>query len=348
MKKLFLYLSIGITILAIPITVFVAGKNSEVRKRAAPATTLSLVPSSLTRKAGETFSLEVKIDTASNQVGIIQLKILYDPAYLEAQDITNGPLAPSIRVSKKIDPNGQVSITVGAKDNTHPITGIGTIAVLTMKAVASSASPVIVKFAPAPDTFGNAIGEGDHDVIIGRTPATVTILNADGTTKTTTETGTPTPTLSPTLTPLDEATDSGELASSSALLITSPVENEDVVSDTPTIEGKADPGSTVTVVIYSDPQTGIVTVNSDGTWSYKPTTPLEPGPHTVEAIVTDPNTGETQTVTISFVVASQGGTNDVDSGSDIPASGSIETTIFLAALGVLLLISGAFVPLFIR
>ncbi len=334
MKKLFLYFSIGIIILAIPITVFVAGKNSEVRKRAAPASTLSLIPASLTRKAGETFSLEVKIDTASNQVGIIQLRILYDPAYLEAQDITNGPLAPSIRVSKKIDPTGNISITVGAKDNTNPITGTGTVAVLTMKAVAASASPVTVKFASAPDTFGNAIGEGNHDVIIGRTAASITILNADGTAITINPTETPTPALSPTLTPTEEATDSGTQASSSALIITTPTNNEDIATDLPTVEGKAEPGSSVTVIIYSEPQTGIVTVNADGTWVYKPTTPLEPGPHTVEAMVTDPNTGETQTVTISFVVAAGGG------GSEIPESGSVETTILLAALGILFLLSG--------
>ena len=123
MKKVLLFVFIGLIILAIPATVFLVGQNQEIRKRAAPASTLSLSPSTTTKKVGDTFTVEVKIDTGTNQVGVIQLRIVYDPAKLQGVDITNGPLAPSISVSGKIDATGKASITVGAKNNTQPITG---------------------------------------------------------------------------------------------------------------------------------------------------------------------------------------------------------------------------------
>ncbi|ALV91137.1 Ig-like domain-containing protein [Pantoea vagans] len=61
---------------------------------------------------------------------------------------------------------------------------------------------------------------------------------------------------------------------------------------TPTLNGTAEPGSTVTV---SDGGTviGSTTTGSDGTWSYTPNTPLDDGSHSLTTTVTDPagNTG---------------------------------------------------------
>ncbi len=353
MKKLFLFIAIGLMLLAIPATVFLVGKNQEIRKKAAPASTLTFAPTALTKKVGDTFTLEVKLDTASNQVGVVQIRIIYDPAKLQGVDITNGPLAPSIRVSGKIDPIGKASITVGAKSTAEPITGAGTVAVLTMKVIDASASPVSVRFAPAPESFANAIGEGENNVLIGMTPANVTLLRADGTqmTRGSTSTPTPTPTLalgaSPTATPsltpsLSVAltsTDSAE-ASSSGISIDSIAENEEVLTDKPTFSGTAPPGSTVTLTIYSTPKTVVVTVDENGNWTYTPQEGLEPGPHTVVAAASDPTTGETQSTTIPFVVDA--------SSSGMPVSGSVNMTITLIVAGLLFLLSGALVPVFIK
>ncbi len=353
MKKLFLFVSIGLMLLAIPATVFLVGKNQEVRKKAAPASTITLAPTALTKKVGDTFTLEVKLDTASNQVGVVQIRIVYDPAKLQGLDITNGPLAPSIRVSGKIDPVGKASITVSAKSTAEPITGAGTVAVLTMKVIDSSASPVSVRFAPAPETFANAIGEGENNVLIGTTPSNITLLRADGTqetattsvtpppsvTITTTPTGTPSGSLTPTLTPTLAATGSAE-ATPSSITIDTIAENEQVLTDKPTFSGTAPPGSTVTLTIYSEPKTVVVTVDENGNWTYTPDEALEPGPHTVVAVASDPTTGETQTTTVPFVVDA--------SGSGIPVSGSVDMTIMLIVVGVIFLLSGALIPVFIK
>lgn len=449
MKKIFLSFSILLTLLAIPATIYLVGQNQEIRKKAAPASTLSLAPSAVTKKVGETFTLEAKIDTGTNQVGVVQLRIVYDPAKLEALDITNGPLAPSITVSGKIDASGKASITVGARNNTQPIAGTGTIAILTMKALSSAAAPVSVRFTPMPDTFANALGEQDN-VLIGTTPANITILNADGTpgtggaNATTTLTPTPTPgaTITPTPTPAVitfggtggstytpaqitvkagqpvtwkgdfaahplESVDSlwtrvqtgtefshtfatpgtytyyclahgsetsgmkgqitvvpnttttvtptptrlvtptptltqGSNASASALTIDSIADNEEITTDKPTFSGKAPPGTTITLTIHSTPRTVIVTVDANGNWTYTPEEGLEPGPHTVVAMAADPVTGQTQSVSVPFVLGTAS-----ESGS-IPVSGSIHTTLIVAALGILFLLSGILIPVVLR
>lgn len=359
MKKVFLYISIGIILLSIPITVFLVSKNQEIRKRAAPASTLSLTPATVTTKVGETFKLNVTLDTAGNQVMTVQISVLYDPTQLAVEDITNGPMAPSIRVSGKANPNGSASITVGAKDTITPIAGTGTVAVITMRAVTASATPISVKFSPHPDTYANALNETDN-VIIGLTGANVIVLNADGTqaasasnvstsTQSGTLTTTPSVTLTPTPTTIQESTGSGQ-ATQSALLIESPADNENTTSTTPSIQGKGVPGSTITVVIHSNPVTDTVTVDANGNWVYTPTTPLSAGTHTVEAMYTDPTTGVTQTRTITFVVAAAGstGTEEVSTGSAVPVTGDTQTTVFVISLGTLLFLSGALLPLFVR
>jgi hypothetical protein len=353
MKRIFLFISIGIILLAIPLTVLLVGKNQEVRKRAAPATTLSLSPSSMTKKVNDTFTVEIKIDTADNQIATIQLHIMYDPVKLQAIDITNGPLAPRITASGKVDTSGVASITVGARDNTSPITGIGTVAILTMKAISSSATPVSIKFAPHPDTYANALGEGENNVIIGSTAASVIITNADGTQATADFSTTDTSTSSATnfLPTNENASGSGQLpsASPSAVTITSLTENENVLTQTPLIQGKGAPGSTITVVIHSNSQqTVTVTVDANGNWSYTPTDPLAPGPHTIEAISSNSTTGQTYTVTRSIVVSTGNETENAASGSAIPATGAIQTTIIFIIVGTLFILSGAMLPVFVR
>ncbi|KKU82297.1 MAG: hypothetical protein UY10_C0037G0004 [Microgenomates group bacterium GW2011_GWA2_47_8] len=341
MKKIFLFVSIGIMLLAIPLTVFFVGKNQEIRKRAAPASTLSLSPSAITKKVDETFTVEARIDTGTNQVGVVQIRVIYDPAKLQALDITNGPLAPSISVSGKIDATGKASITVGARSTTQPITGSGTIAILTMKAIAASATPVSVRFTPLPDTYANAIGEQDN-VLIGTTPANVTILNADGTPAASGSDTIPTaaPSAALSLAPTPVATDSGE-ATASAVTIESIRTNEEITTDTPTFSGTAPPGATVTLTIYSEPRTVVVTVDANGNWTYTPEEGLESGPHTVTAMVSDPATDETSTTSVPFVINS-------DTENGIPVSGNFDVTIILVALGTLFMLSGVIIPLVVR
>ena len=72
-----------------------------------------------------------------------------------------------------------------------------------------------------------------------------------------------------------------------------PVVSGDITDDnTPTLSGKAEPGSTVNI-IDNGQVIGTAKVNPDGTWSYTPDQPLANGAHDLTTTVTDPsgNTG---------------------------------------------------------
>lgn len=334
-KKIVLIIVVLFVLLAIPVTVFVASRQQELRKKAAPATTLTLTPSSITKKAGETFSLDARIDTAENQVAAAEIHFVFDPEKLEAVTITNGSSFPNILSSGTVG-SGTASIAVGSAGQTTPFKGIGTVATIKLKTLAATSVPISVKFGS--NTFVSAIGESATNVLVGSSPATVTITGNAGVTPTPSSTGSagPTPTTTPTPT-----------ASGSAVLILTPAKDASVSGQTPTISGKAPAGATVTITIYSTPITVTVTADANGNWVYTPTTSLGPGPHNIVASAKDPVSGTNQTASSSFVVAGTSGSSSATQ-SAIPVSGTIETTLLLLAIGIVVMMAGAFVPIFVR
>lgn len=336
MKRVVFIVVSVLILLAIPVTVYLVRQRQELRKKAAPATTLSLTPATVTKQVGETFSLEVTIDTGENQVVAAEVHLIFDPDKLEAQTITNSTLFPNILTSGVVD-RGTASITVGAADVKTPIKGGGTVAVARFKALAGTTSPISVRFAQ--NTFVGGLGEGSTNVLVGSTPATVTVTGAATVTPTATPSGS---LLSTSPTPTLIATGSAQ-ATSSAVQIVSPGTSSSVSTTTPTIKGKAPPGSTVTLTVYSTPQTIVVKADSSGNWSYTFSTPLDTGPHNVVASATD-TSGQTQTATTSFVVAA--GASGAATQSAIPVSGNISWTYILIASGLLLLATGLIFPVF--
>ena len=334
MKKFFLIVSILLVIVAIPVTVYLVSQRQELRKKAAPATTLSLVPASITKTVGSEFSMEVQIDTGDNQVIAAELHVSYDPTYLEATTITNGVLFPNVLTSGRVE-SGQASITVGAPSNVQPVTGRGTVAVIQFKALAPSASPISLRFAES--TLVSGLGEESTNVLTTTRPATLTIVGNEE------ESSGLSATQSASLDLSDEsgqapiqsgqdASDSGQEASQAASLeILTPTAQSPSQSQTPTIKGTAAPGSKVTLTIYSEPITVVVTADANGNWVYVPQTPLAPGPHTIVVTAGDGSV----TTTESFVVAT-------DSG--VPVSGTFELTILLMSLAFLLIGVGIAIP----
>jgi len=344
MKKIWLFI-ILLLLISIPTTVFLVAQSQEMRKKATPATTLSIRPANLAKNVGDIFSLDTVIDTADNQVVAAELHFIFDPSKLEVQTITNGPLFPNVLASGIVE-SGAASITVGAATNSQPAKGQGVAATLRLKALAGAATPVSLRFADT--TRVTALGEGGKNVLVGTSPANITISGAEGNPATPAATPTATPIttrqsgtssfgqVAPLL-PQGEAT-TGANASESGLLITlTATESGKVNTSLPTIRGKAAPGSTVTITIYSTPQTYIVTADANGNWVYTPTVPLEDGPHNIVATAEDPLTGQTQTATGTLVVAA-GPESGEDSG--IPTAGNTTPTLLLLALGFILVMSG--------
>ncbi len=366
MKKVFLYIAIGLLLLGIPATIFFFGQQRDIRAKAAPSTALTLTPAEQTvTMGGSNFKLNVDIDPGQNQVVSADIHLTYDPTKLEAQTITNGSSAPRVLTSGIIE-NGTASIKVGAASTAQPITTRGTVAVVTFTAkdVTNNFIPALVQFAS--NTFVGGLNEPTANVLIGTTPAKITINGANANdsgqnfnlgiatstptvtpvlTPASTPTATPTAALTPTLTPTPEASDSAQAtASATALQILTPEGDAEVTTSQLVITGKALPGSIVTIVIHSDMGiTVTVTADNNGNWKYAPTTLLDPGPHSIVASAQDA-TGTTQTATTTFVVASGAGADATGATvSAIPISGTIETTLLLLSLGVLLILTGSIV-----
>ena len=351
MKKIWLLITSLFLIGILPAAIYFVGQNQEIRKKAAPATTMAVAPASLSKKAGDVFTMEITIDTGENQVVAAELHITFDQTKLEAQTITNGSLFPNILASGTVEPGG-ASITVGAADAKQPVRGTGTIATIKFLAKEKTDSPSSIKLGS--NSFVGGLGEGATNVLAGTTPASVTITKDQAQNTPTPPAkqdpapqGTPTPT--PTITAL-QATTSAQIAqtptptpapSVETLKIMSPVSQDTATTDKPTIAGKASPGSTVTVTVYSTPQTMTVTADANGDWSFIPQASLETGPHNIVASVTDQN-GQTQTATTEFVVASSNAIGG--SESIIPISGTTELTILLILLGVAMLFVGFVKP----
>ena len=346
MKRVVLILITLLLVTALPATIYLVSRNQEIRKKAAPATTLSLIPSTLSKNVGDEFTLDVRMDTASNQIIAVQLKVTYDATKLEAEWIHNGTMFPNILSSGTVQ-NGVVSIALGATNTTTPITGTGTVATIKFKALAPTTGPISIRF-DQQETFVGALNEGSTNALQSSIPATVTIAGSSSSLSGTTISPTPTialsGTLTPTLTPTPESSDS---ASPSAVTITTPVTNERVGTDLPTIEGIAPPGSTVTIVIHSTQEiTATVIADANGNWSYTVEEPLEAGPHTINVVAEDPETGETNTATLAFVVSD--GTENGASGSAIPVSGVVENTMLLLGISLVLILLGSIIPLYYK
>ncbi len=88
--------------------------------------------------------------------------------------------------------------------------------------------------------------------------------------------------------------------------IASPDRNEELHDSQPQFEGTALPNTEVQIEIHSnDPISTTVTSNSNGSWSYRPPTKLDPGEHTI-TIKTKNSQGILQTITRNFTVFAEG------------------------------------------
>ena len=360
MKKIVFFIILIIILFAVPITVYLVGQQQDLRSRAAPATVLALNPSTMNKTKGDTFSFDVQIDTGGNNVVMAELHLTYDATKLEAMSITNGPFAPKIAASGVVG-GGTASITVRAESTTQPIKGTGTIAVIRFKAIESTSTPTQIKFDTT--TYVSGLGETNPNVLTNTIPATVEITGGSDavptaipTTQTTPQT-TPQTTLVPTLVPTLSSTPSAEStasaqASASAILINVQQDASGTSPDTPLIQGTASPGATVTIVIYSDPITIVVTADATGKWQYTPTKTLDNGLHNI--VATSQNTdGTTTTASIEFTVLTSGSGAATESASvsaalvedAMPTSGTFTYTVILISISVLLLIGGVIIQL---
>ena len=215
-KKLILFGLAVILLIAIPLTVYLVGKQQELKSRAAPSTTLSFKPSSATTAVGQDVTFDIMISPNSNFVSFVHLVISYDPTKLEKSGSglsidTN--VFPGFDKSKPptptFDSTGKITVDLAVGGNPSAFiqnnnTKVGT---LTLKAIASTEGTT------TPIAFGSETqvltGQGDQfntNVLSSTTPASVTITEEAVITPAPTETLTPSPTETPQTTPAPTST----------------------------------------------------------------------------------------------------------------------------------------------
>lgn len=100
--------------------------------------------------------------------------------------------------------------------------------------------------------------------------------------------------------------------------IITPKKDEEFLSQQPLFYGTTTPNATVVIVIQSSHTIqATITADRNGSWSFKPATPLEPGAHTI-SVTTKDSDGITRTLTQSFRVFAK--EKQVDRPSPTPTS----------------------------
>lgn len=192
-KKILLLGFVVVLLVAIPLTVLTLQKSQEVRSRATPATTLSFDPPTVSKKVGETFSVDIVVTPGSNQISFAKFVITYDqaklatagagivlvqPQGLEGQGLTSileGPIfAPgtiTLTASVGTDPQRAIQTTA-----TQTSTKVATV---TFKALAETqGSTTQIAFAPPPQSQLLSLASSDQvseNVLLpNNTPAQVT------------------------------------------------------------------------------------------------------------------------------------------------------------------------------
>jgi len=341
MKNILLIITGIVLLIAVPILVFFVGQRQELRNKAAPATTLAIQPNTTTVAVGETVVWKILINTGENRVASVKVSLLFDQTKFEAQSITNSALAPRILTQGTVGA-GTATITIAAQSTANPIAGQGEIAILRLKTLSGSATPVAVQFAP--DTFVAGIGEDTVNVLTSTQPGSITISGGENLAAAPTLSLTPSPSIaspspSPTSRPLENLV--AQPASPSALSFT--VDSEATREGKPRIRGFSSPGATITIVIHTaSPQTSVVTANTLGAWETTSPVALKNGTYAVVVTALHPINGTTETASSSFTISGGvGGTEITDAtGGELPQSGSTETTLILLFIGSCMIMYG--------
>lgn len=149
----------------------------EIRIKAAPSTTLSLQPPTLTKAPNEIFSLNVGINTGDNRVSAAEIHLSFDPNKLRGKEFVKDEFLPILLVNGSVNnTTGHASIIVGS-DPASPKQGTGGVAKITFTALATTGSnPTTVTFTDK--TQVAAVGEPGN-VVVNTSPASVTISNAN-------------------------------------------------------------------------------------------------------------------------------------------------------------------------
>ncbi len=337
MKKALIIITILLVLTAIPVTIFLVKQQQDIRQRAAPATDMYFEPNQTAANVGQTFTLDVKMNTGQNYVAAAQVDITVDPLYLEIVSLQqSGTFLPRV-LQDPLVTGGAASIALGYQSGEGLPGGANgqaqKIAVLTLRALTPTTESVKVRFASTSRVSGGTLTPGDitdpdkgQNVLISTSESQITITSGAGGSpqpSATPGTGaTPTPAATPRPSPSATPGTGGGTASptprpspssspsTKKTAITTPANGSTTTNSRPTISGTSFANAVVILSVNSG-QTNVITTtinaNTQGAWSYTPTNNLANGSYSITVTATDSATNIEEVATSTFTVAASGG-----------------------------------------
>ena len=127
------------------------------------AATLSLSPQSRIVTPGETFSVDVLIDTAGESVTMADVYFMHDNSLMEALTVTNGTFFPD---TYHLLTPGEPYLSGTLSKSGESFTGTGTVATITFKALKEGVDTLAFKCSPGKSADTNISRGSDGEDIV--------------------------------------------------------------------------------------------------------------------------------------------------------------------------------------
>jgi len=204
-KKIVIILAIVIlAIVGIAGGSYLVKQRQEIRKKAAPATTIAFQPATAEAKVGETVNFDVLVNTGTNSLAAVRLDIDYDQSVLQATSLTFSSLLPTILRPINISQPGKVTGSAGVATGTL-ISGTGQkIASLSFKVLSTAPLGTTISFGSNTLASSATTEDPNKNLIVSKNPAKIVIASLPEPTPT--PTSAPAPTTIPTATPTETPT----------------------------------------------------------------------------------------------------------------------------------------------
>ena len=173
--------------------VYLVGKQTNISEKASPATAIFMTPGSQTKSAGQSFTFTVGMDTATNSVTGIDVRLNFDPSVMQVVSVQQGAGITNLdqTITNTYDNlTGKIAYSVFTLNSSKSVIGSG-IEVLKINAtVKSSATAGSYNITFDPATAASATQEGQN-VLVSKSQS---ILVISGATSVASPTVVPTPT----------------------------------------------------------------------------------------------------------------------------------------------------------
>lgn len=338
-----------VTLLVIPLTVYLVKQQQEIRTRAEKSTTLSFSPTEDSAAVGAKVKFDVFISPGTNQVNFIKLVLKYDSTKLTAtkESFEIDPNLPfTIIQDPAIGPNGdELSLVLSnSNDLTKVIQQDTKLGTVTFDVKAGPSTTTEISFDPNQIQIRGVEGDPSQNVFLEGKPATVTILGGE---ISGTPTVSPQPSISPTPTPSGDGVTPSENQAPvcQTLNIDKGASGNAPYSITFTVNGTDADGAInkITFNFGDGPVEDVTSGGGIGTNSVslpKAHTYQNGGTFTASALLTDDRDGISNSSSCTVTITVSGGATGTSQVTPLPATGPSKTIVGAGVLGGILFLIG--------